>query len=227
MSGKPRLAARLAGLLVAAATVLVSGPKRMPNRPIVGSRLQPGPATTTLVEQLVAERAALLLRERRLADEREQAQLSRFADKDRALRTAELKAADQAKQLSRLELERQKLAAQRKQLVDRLTQRDREVAAEVAAFREAMTASADESPAKRAALQRYADGDRVGALAALDMIDQAENQARIIAHAAKRRGTALLALDAKDHGELQTSDLIQRWLELTQSDPNFVQTGFA
>src|SRR5262249_34281814 len=82
------------------------------------------------------------------------------------------------------------------------------------------------SPEKRAALQRYADGDRRGAMAVLDSLTRAENgartQAAAIANAAELRKLAQLAEDMKDKGELHTQELIARYKEVTQLDPGVV-----
>jgi septal ring factor EnvC (AmiA/AmiB activator) len=91
------------------------------------------------IEQLTAEFAAQTARERNLLDGELEARYDELEAKDRDLRRAEAKAAANADELAKVRQQRSKIAKQRKALSDELAARDRQLAAQVAAFREAIT----------------------------------------------------------------------------------------
>lgn len=176
-----------------------------------------------LVEQLTAKRVAVIIRERRIATEREEKLLRRLEAKDKRLRAIEAKASSTQAQLADAQRERDKLARDRRKLVDQLAARDREFEAEIAAYREAVTGLAQTTnPKKRAALERYANGDRQGAFPILEDITRAENAARAkaaaIASAKNLRDLAPLAHEMKDRGEKTTPEVIALYEEITALD---------
>jgi len=130
---------------------------------------QPTPADANLEsrklqDDLTAQRAAAIARERRLADERELQLFDQLDQRDKRLRAL-------SRDLTRTQLDRDtartELSAvvlERSRLVEEIARRDRAYAAEIAEFRRQITGLTEtQNPELRAALQRYADGDRVGA----------------------------------------------------------------
>jgi hypothetical protein len=168
-----------------------------------------------LIEQLTADKALAVARERRIAAD-EQETLNRELDaQDRKLRAAEARASGNAAELAQVRKERDRIARQRQELVAALAERDRTLAAEVRAYREIVTGLATSpDPRKRKALQRFADGEQREALDDFDEItranDAARDKAAAIAKAADRRPIALLALQARDNGKVTLAPALAR-----------------
>jgi tetratricopeptide (TPR) repeat protein len=192
-----------------------------------------GPATVLereqalLIEQLYVDRAAVIARERKIADERELRLLDKYQAKDQELRAALKQVGTSATKLKELQQDREKLAQDRLRLTKDLVARSREFEMELAAYREAVTGIArSPSPEKRDALRRYADGDRKGAYAVLEDITEAENASRMKAardvankaNAANSRQNCPLALDMKDRGEADTDKVIRCYEEVVAWD---------
>ncbi len=178
----------------------------------------------SLIEQLTADKAMSVARERRLADEAQERLYAVLATKDRALRAAEVRAKGRAAELARLRRERDGITRQREQLIAALTDRDRTLEAEVRAYRETVTGLAlSPDPRKQAALQRFADGEQAEALADLDLIADADRAARRkaadLAEAANRRPVARLAVEALDQGKVLLPEVVARFERLTRLDP--------
>ena len=170
-----------------------------------------------VVTQIVNDYAAVIVAKQRQASAREDALLAELTAKDRRLR-AEL----QTRAATQAQLDA--VAADREHLVDEIAQHDRRFAAEIGEYRRQVLLIANSSdPAKRAALARYADGDRVGAIRALDDLEEATERAAAKAFAAERRATAMLALDAYDRGELPLADVIARFDKAQGLDPENVE----
>ncbi|MDX2000212.1 MAG: tetratricopeptide repeat protein, partial [Thermoanaerobaculia bacterium] len=162
-----------------------------------------------LIQRLVLDRAATIAAVQRTADEREQRILAELDAKDRRLR-AELghRKAAQA-ELARVTADRQKL-------VDEIAARDRQFAAEIAEYRKQVASIASSpDPRKKAALVRYAEGDRRGAYTVLHEIQRAETKAV----AAGWREIAALGSDLKDRGEATTAEVIPVYEEAQKLDP--------
>lgn len=173
-----------------------------------------------LIEQLTAERAITVARERRLADIEQEQLLELLRAKDRALREAQARAIGNAEELARVRKARDEIARQRRKLVAELAKRDRALAAEVRAYREAVTGIANSpDPNKQTALRRFADGHEREALAHLDVIADAHAKAANLAQAAERRPTARLALQALDRGKVTIPEVVARFEQLTGLDP--------
>jgi tetratricopeptide (TPR) repeat protein len=135
--------------------------------------------------------------------------LAELAAKDRQLRAETGSRATAAAELATVTAERQRL-------VDKIAYRDRQFAAEIVAYRREVASIAN-SPdlSKRAALQRYVDGNRAGGFAALIEIQRAETKAV----AAGSRELGALALDRKDRGEMTTGEVIPIFAEAQRLDP--------
>ena len=141
-------------------------------------------------------------------------------DEIERLRLDEALASDEALDVrARLESE---LAAKEREYVTRLAAKDREYAQEIAVFRNAVEDIAS-TPEGLRALALFNDGDELGAIAILDDLraarDEAREAAARIRSAAEARRIAQLALEARNKGKLTTADLIARYEEITALDP--------
>lgn len=143
------------------------------------------PAGELSVEQarviagLEAQFQAALIRERRLADDRE----NRLLDEGEA-RLARARAAADAAAGEASEVEAELDAARRDfaNLTESIAQRDALFQAQLAAYRsEAADMVVRSTPERLAALQRFADGDRVGAWPVIEDLTQASVRARLSA----------------------------------------------
>jgi len=197
-----------------------------------------GPATilereqSLRIERLVADRALVIVRERGIAYKQELRRLDEYQAKDRELLDALKQVGASAARLKEMRKAREKLAQERLRLTQELVGRSREFEIELAAYREAVTGIAQSpSPEKRAALQRYADGDRKGAYVVLDEIADAEDAARAKvaqkANAATSRQNCPLALEMKDRGEADTTKVIRCYEKVVGWDDGEPRDWFA
>ncbi|MSV28155.1 MAG: tetratricopeptide repeat protein [Bryobacterales bacterium] len=184
----------------------------------------------SLQNDLTSQRAAALARERRLSDEREELLFAQLDQRDKRYRAIlrDLNQTERERDSARTEVAA--VITERSRLVEEIARRDRAYAAEVAEFRRQIAGLTETTnPALQAALQRYADGDRVGAFPVIEDIVRAENRAGEVASAlavavrqAKGlRQVAALALDMKDRGEKTTAEVLSLWQEVQQLDPSF------
>jgi tetratricopeptide (TPR) repeat protein len=176
-----------------------------------------------LIDQLTADKAITLATARRIADAKQEELHRKLQARDRALRAAEVRASGNAAELARIRKARDQIAAERQALVTALADRDRTLAAEVRAYREAVTGIANSpDPRTQAALQRFADGEQREALADAEVIADADRAARDkandIADVAERRPWAELALQAHDQGKVTLDEVIVKYEKLTQLD---------
>ena len=161
-----------------------------------------------------------LIRERKLADDRETRQLADF--QARLLKAhdavvaakSDVHAARQALDARTAELEAARADLAR--LADTIAAKDADARAQIDALRrEAQNLAAQASQEKLAALQQFADGDRVGAEPLLEELDAAQDRA--IESAANIRRAELKREDAgrldimRAHGERTLAAVIQRW----------------
>lgn len=123
---------------------------------------------------------------------------------------------------ARGEQSRAMLAEAQERFIADLAARDRAYAQEIAVFRAAVEDIAA-TPEGAAALARFNAGDELGALAVLDQLVDAREQARQtrvnVETAAERRRVATLALEARARGRLDTRAVITRYEEVTRLDP--------
>ncbi|HEX9737498.1 MAG TPA: tetratricopeptide repeat protein [Thermoanaerobaculia bacterium] len=163
-----------------------------------------------LVQRLVLDRAAAIAAVQRVADFREEQLFAELAEKDRQLRAEIGEGAAAQAELAAVTAERQRL-------VDDLAARHRQFAAEIGEYRRQVASIASSpDPRKRAALERYAEGDREGAFLALVEIQKAETKAV----AAGWREIAALAADRMDRGEMSTAEVISFYEEAQRLDPD-------
>jgi hypothetical protein len=136
-------------------------------------------ADAAVVRGLEAQYQAALIRERRLADDREQRLIADAeARLTRARAAADAAAGDAAAIQTELAAARDEYAT----LVESIAQRDASARAEIDSYRrEAENLVARASPEMRRALERFADGDRVGAWPVIEQETQARVRARIAA----------------------------------------------
>ena len=206
-----------------------------------------------LVERLTLDRATSLAAAQRRSDERERTLLVQLAQKDKELRAQRRRAADALNALESAAAEHQELSremetraahyrreladtqrtldgvtVERQQLVQELESRDERYKAELAEFRRSvMSLAATPSPERRAALERYAEGDRIGAFPILEELTRIEAEARRKAaeklanreSAREYRELAALAADMKDRGEKTTTDVLHIWATAAALDP--------
>lgn len=131
------------------------------------------------VRGLEAQYQAALIRERRLADDREQ---TLIADAEARLRRA--RAEVDAVRGDTVAAQEELSAARRDYatLVEQIAQRDAGTRAEIETYRrEAAQLVARSDPQRAAALQRFADGDRVGAWPIIEELTRASVRARLLA----------------------------------------------
>jgi tetratricopeptide (TPR) repeat protein len=167
---------------------------------------------------LEAQYQAALIRERRLADDRE---LRLIADYEARLTQARQRADSRAAG-AQAELERAR--ADYAQLVETIALRDAASRAEIEAYRaEARGLAAEASPERLAALQRFADGDRLGAWPVLEALRIAEDRAIEAASNARRavrwRQDAELREIMRVNGEATAADVLALWDEAARLDP--------
>lgn len=150
----------------------------------------------------------------------EQASSARIEEQVARIRDleAELSRADAERAL---ELEAALLEAREAYLED-LAERDRAFALELAVFRGALEGIVA-TPEGSRALEMFNDGDELGALAILDDLRTARDEARRrradLESAAEARRIALLALEARSRGKLETDQAIRRFEEVVSLDP--------
>ena len=182
-------------------------------------------STADLVQRLVLDRAASLARVQRKADEREQQLLDQLEGKDRTLRRALKEAQAGGRQTVQLRADLVGVMAERTRLVDELTRRDSVFKGELAEYRRLVAELANSpNPERRQALERYADGDRVGAFATLKeltRIEEAAGETAVKLRAAARyREQAALAADMKDRGDpgVTTLTVLAEWEDAAERD---------
>jgi hypothetical protein len=143
-------------------------------------------ADASVVRGLEAQYQAALIRERRLADDREQRLIAEAeARLTRARAAADAARGDAAAIQTELAAARDEYAT----LVETIAQRDASARAEIDSYRrEAENLVARASPEMRAALERFADGDRIGAWPVIEQETQARVRARL--DAAERAAAA-------------------------------------
>ena len=183
--------------------------------PVVAAQQDVSARQRRLQDDLATQRAVAIARERRLADGREERLLEELAQRDvrwrGALRDARL--SEERRVAARAELD--VVIAERASLVTALSQRDRSYAAEVAEYRTQISGlTATTNHELQQALERYADGDRVGAYPVIEQIRRAEQRAveRVaqMRKAAIERELVALLTDMRERGERTTADVLAR-----------------
>jgi tetratricopeptide (TPR) repeat protein len=172
---------------------------------------------------LAAQYEATLIRERRLADDRETRLLE---EAEARLRQARLRAdARVAGAESALTQARSEYAA----LCAQVTSREASLHAEIEAYRaEALGIATRATPERLAALQRFADGDRVGAWPVIEELMQASVRARMAAAAGAAAGevreVASLRAIMRANGEATSVQVLQLWDQAASLDPRHQDT---
>jgi tetratricopeptide (TPR) repeat protein len=191
---------------------------------------QPGAAAQDadrqqLVQGLQAQYEVALIRERRMADDRETQLITALEARLRAARAQADAARGDARAANAA------LATARQQYADtanQITRRDPSAQADAAAYHaQATSAAAQASPAKLAALQRFADGDRTGAWPILQQLTTAEtSQAGVSVgdQAGDLRELASLRDVMRAHGEATTADVLALYDQAAQLDPSDFKT---
>jgi tetratricopeptide (TPR) repeat protein len=217
---------RRSAAILGAAAALAAGLGAVPARLWAA---EPPPAQEAdrqaLAQGLQAQYEAALIRERKMADDRETQLIGSL---EARLRTARVQA-DAAKGDARqanatLDAAR----ADYETLVGQVVRHDPTAQADVLALRsQAQSVAAQASPAKVAALQRFADGDRTGAWPQLQSITQAEMDApgaSIATQARDLRELASLRDVMRAHGEAGTADVLSLYDKAAVLDPSHFRT---
>jgi tetratricopeptide (TPR) repeat protein len=177
-----------------------------------------------VVRGLEAQYAAVLIKERRLADDRE-TRLLGAAEARLTKARAELSTLkrETAGELNAARADYAKLAAQ-------IVQRDAAAQAEIEAYRaEAEQRAAQATPEELAALQQFADGDRVVAEPVLMSIREARKRATLKAAAMRiaqdERATADEHNVMREHGEATTLEVLKLYDIAAADDPADTKTN--
>jgi len=178
-----------------------------------------------LVQGLQAQYEVALIRERKMADDRETQQIGALEARLRAARAQADAARGDARQANAaLASARSDLAT----LAAQVVRHDAGAQAEVATLQDqARAVTAKASPEKLAALQRFADGDRVGAWPTLQSLTDAEIAApgvSVAAQAADLRQLASLRDVMRAHGEAGTADVLALYDKAAALDPSHFGT---
>lgn len=166
-----------------------------------------------------AQYAAAQVRERRLADDRERRLL------DQAEARLVLARADFDRERAGAAQELEAARAEFARIANEYALRDATARAEIEAYRaEARAMVAEATPERLAAMQRFADGDRVGAWPVLEQLRIAEDRA-IAASANVRRAVgwrqdAQLRMIMRDNGEASTDQVRALWEQAALLDPS-------
>ena len=189
-----------------------------------------GAVNTQLQDDLNSRYAANRVRILKLADAQQIESLDKLEEREKVYRRTVLDLKSTAFQLQAARRELSQVVAARKRLVEQIEQQNQSFKAEMAAYRrEIFGLTETQNPKLLVALQRYADGDRIGADPVIEDILRAENRAiRAAAMAAANRQEAVnirklatLRLEMKDRGEKTTADLVAVWAEAQELDPAF------
>jgi tetratricopeptide (TPR) repeat protein len=181
-----------------------------------------------LVQGLQTQYEIALIRERKMADDRETQLIGALEARLRAAR-AQADAAHGAAAAANAALAsaRQDYAG----LADKLTARDPVAQADAGAYHaQAASAAASASPAKLAALQRFADGDRAAAWPLIQQLTNAEIAAPGVSVADQARDLRELAAlrdIMRAHGEAGTADVLGLYDKVASLDPSDFKTEIA
>ncbi len=176
-----------------------------------------------LVQGLQAQYEIALIRERKIADDRETQLIATLETRLKAARAqadaakGDARAANAALVLARADYAR---------LATRIAQKDPATQSDVAAYQaQAETVAAQASPQKLAALQRFADGDRLGAWPIIQSLtDAAIKSAGPAQQARDLRQLAELRAVMRAHGEATTAEVLDLYDRAAALDPSHFKT---
>lgn len=193
-----------------------------------------------LTDDLVAQKDATVIRDRKLADDRilaimreDESQIRSLGAQKRNLeRRLQLSLANDRtvrKQLAETSGALQAVRRRYRELVGQTAERDALWAAERAGFRaEASATVAQATPEMLEALRRFADGDRVGAYPIIEALTEAEIRGRQTAAniraAVQMRQLAERRAVMHANGEASTGDLLGVWMRAARLDPGDFNT---
>jgi tetratricopeptide (TPR) repeat protein len=185
-------------------------------------------ARQALAQGLAAQYEVALIRERKLADDRETEQIGALEARLKAAR-AQANAVGAAARAQTASLESAR--AEYAQMAARVVQHDPTAQIDVDALRQqAASVAAKASPQMAAALQRFADGDRTGAWPDLQKLTEAEQGAADMSVADKARELRQLA-SLRDvmraHGEATSADVLALYDASVELDPTSVKAQLA
>lgn len=182
-----------------------------------------GAETGDVARGLEAQYQAALIRERRLADDRELRLIAQYETELRAARARY----DQGEAGAQAELAvaRERFAAE----VANIALRESSLRAELAAYRaEAQGLAQRATPELLDAYQRFADGDRVGAWPVIEALTQAQVRATMAAAGARAAVAVRDAAQAREtmrlFGEAGAADVLTLWDQAAALDPGDFET---
>lgn len=188
----------------------------------------PAPAADrqALIAGLQAQYEVSLIRERKMADDRETQMIAALEARLRAAR-AQADAAKGSAQQANAALAQAR--ADYARLAGQIADRDPGVQADVAHYdQQTEREAADASPEKLAALQRFADGDRVAAWGQLKAMFTAEEPTASAARrAADLRELAGLGDIMRAHGEATTAEVLDLYDRAVALDPTVFSAEMA
>ena len=181
-------------------------------------------AVEIVARGLEAQHRAAVIRERRLADERQTRLMAEAEDRMRAARRR-LVAAESDRAAAQLELEASRAAFA--ELVSSIPLQTAAARIEAEVFRAEVTgALAQATPELTAAYQAFADGDRTAAWTTLNVLLQARANARLAAArtaaGAEMRQLASLREIMRANGEATIADVLALWSQAAELDPSDV-----
>jgi tetratricopeptide (TPR) repeat protein len=199
----------IAGRLMAASLAALICAGTVPLPALAQSAAAAQADRATLAKGLQAQYEVALIRERKLADDRETEMISALEARLRQARATADAAKGDARQ-ARAELATAR--ADYARLAAQVAARDAGAQSGIAGYQaQAEHIAADASPAMAAALQRFADGDRVGAwpkIVALATTESAAPGVTTVQRAASARQLAELRDIMRAHGEATTADVL-------------------
>jgi hypothetical protein len=216
---------RWSASIAAVAWLLASAPALpAPGQPALAAEAD----RQALAQGLQTQYELALIRERKLADDRETQLIGALEARLRAARAqADAARGDARAANAALAAARQDYSS----LAQRITARDPATQADASAHQaEATTTAAQASPALAAALQRFADGDRTGAWPQIEQLTRAQAAAPGASVADQARALRELA-DLRDtmraHGEATTADVMALYDQAAALDPTHFKTQIA
>lgn len=195
------------------------------------------PASAAVVQEAVTRNLVLssvVVRqayEQRAAAE-QFATFQKLAETETRLRAALGDAKTSKAEAAKLRAQLGEVQVQLQQAITDLAAKDRDFAIRVAALEGEMRGVVSvASPAKLSLLERFANGDRKGAYAAIEELTYAENRAREIAtakaEAANLKGLLPLKAEMIARGEASLSDMSKVWQDIVRLDPDDTESAMS
>jgi len=188
-------------------------------------KAQQNPLRSAASTGLVAQYQAALIRERRLADDRETRLISRYEVELKVARQAfDSSVGGAADVIAAAQEALTKTRASFSVLTDSIVRRANLARVEMESYRAELRAVVEQASAEKvAALERFGDGDRVGAWPLLEELAETSERARLVVTrvslAPGRRQLALQREIMRDRGEASAQQVLAMWDKAAELDP--------